>query len=84
LCKLSEDSKAWADMPDDDTDIELNLRGLAWAKGAKQGRIDPAGADEHWKTAHTALNRIREAFAKKKLKPYTFFHRGSNRGQDGK
>lgn len=118
-CWLSSDSKAWTDMPDDDTDIELKLRGLAWGDGAKcrtlvynltvplfgnnvdlclfhcssdelckqvygtpsayvalgelKGGIDPAGADEHWKTARTALNRIRQAFAKEKLKPHAFF-----------
>jgi hypothetical protein len=43
----------------------------AWAE--LKGGIDPAGADEHWKTARTALNRIHEAFAKQKLKPHTFF-----------
>jgi hypothetical protein len=43
------------------------------AFGELKGGIDPAGADEHWKTARTALNRIREAFAKKRLKPHTFF-----------
>ncbi len=93
---LSSDSKVWADMPEDDTDIELKLRGLAWgdaksrtlvynltvplfgnnvdlclfqcssdqiskeihatpcayvALGELKGGIDPAGADEHWKTA---------------------------------
>ncbi len=112
-------SKAWADMPADDADIELNLRGLSWgdgpncrtliynltvplfgnnvdlclfhcgaggmckevhrtpsayvALGELKGGIDPAGADEHWKTARTALSRIREAFAKQKPKPHTFF-----------
>lgn len=30
--------------------------------GELKGGIDPAGADEHWKTANTALNRIRDAF----------------------
>ena len=25
--------------------------------------IDPAGADEHWKTGNSALNRIRSSFA---------------------
>lgn len=30
--------------------------------GELKGGIDPAGADEHWKTGNTALNRIREAF----------------------
>ncbi len=31
--------------------------------GELKGGIDPAGADEHWKTAATALRRIRDAFA---------------------
>ena len=43
------------------------------ALGELKGGIDPAGADEHWKTARTALNRIHVAFAKQKLKPHTFF-----------
>lgn len=30
--------------------------------GELKGGIDPAGADEHWKTANTALSRIRNAF----------------------
>lgn len=30
--------------------------------GELKGGIDPAGADEHWKTGNTALVRIREAF----------------------
>lgn len=30
--------------------------------GELKGGIDPAGADEHWKTGNTALNRIRKAF----------------------
>lgn len=32
------------------------------ALGELKGGIDPAGADEHWKTANSALNRIRTAF----------------------
>lgn len=43
------------------------------ALGELKGGIDPAGADEHWKTANSALNRIRTSFNKKKLKPQTFF-----------
>ena len=31
--------------------------------GELKGGIDPAGADEHWKTGNTALTRIRTAFA---------------------
>lgn len=31
--------------------------------GELKGGIDPAGADEHWKTANTALERIRTTFA---------------------
>lgn len=30
--------------------------------GELKGGIDPAGADEHWKTANTALERIRTSF----------------------
>lgn len=43
------------------------------ALGELKGGIDPAGADEHWKTANSALDRIRSAFRKKRLKPSTFF-----------
>lgn len=31
--------------------------------GELKGGIDPAGADEHWKTGNSALNRIRSSFA---------------------
>ena len=119
-CKwLHSESNAWSDLPEDDADIELHLRGLCWesrgksrtvvynltvpffrnnvdlclfdcraedldrekykepglyiALGELKGGIDPAGADEHWKTARTALDRIHKAFAKHKLKPHTFF-----------
>lgn len=112
-------SRKWLDMTDDDSDIELSLRGLSWqngtgnrtliynltvplvknnvdlclfnllpteveaseyktpetyiALGELKGGIDPAGADEHWKTARTALDRIREAFSKAGVMPHTFF-----------
>lgn len=36
--------------------------------GELKGGIDPAGADEHWKTASTALSRVREAFAAYSIK----------------
>lgn len=121
---LHSTNNTWAQMTDDDSDIELYLRGLSWQKGKQprtliynltvpmvknnvdlcllkcslndlamkelskavynspdlyialgelKGGIDPAGADEHWKTARTALNRIHEAFAKLGFKPHTFF-----------
>lgn len=112
-------SRKWVEMTDDDSDIELYLRGLSWqsengtrtliynltvpliknnvdmclfnltsdaiehakyktvksyiALGELKGGIDPAGADEHWKTARAALDRIRNAFAKAGTSPYTFF-----------
>ncbi len=34
------------------------------ACGELKGGIDPAGADEHWKTAASALDRIRQRFSK--------------------
>lgn len=43
------------------------------ALGELKGGIDPAGADEHWKTANTALSRIREAFLKMGHSPQLFF-----------
>ena len=42
------------------------------ALGELKGGIDPAGADEHWKTANTSLQRIRDAFSETK-KVKTFF-----------
>lgn len=43
------------------------------ALGELKGGIDPAGADEHWKTARTALQRVRASFAAHELYPQTFF-----------
>lgn len=43
------------------------------ALGELKGGIDPAGADEHWKTANSALERIRKAFSDKNCNPKTFF-----------
>ena len=43
------------------------------ALGELKGGIDPAGADEHWKTANSALNRIRNSFWQESLKPNIFF-----------
>jgi type II restriction enzyme len=41
--------------------------------GELKGGIDPAGADEHWKTGNSALNRIRDAFARKRRPILTSF-----------
>jgi hypothetical protein len=43
------------------------------ALGELKGGIDPAGADEHWKTAQAALIRIRQAFTDAGHSPLTFF-----------
>lgn len=43
------------------------------ALGELKGGIDPAGADEHWKTAHAALHRIRQGFGRASFTPRTFF-----------
>lgn len=43
------------------------------ACGELKGGIDPAGADEHWKTARTSLYRIKKIFKEKKLNINTFF-----------
>lgn len=119
----------WAEMTDDDSDIELSLRGLSWksenrnrtliynltvplvknnvdmclftldanelqtsgygnpdsyiALGELKGGIDPAGADEHWKTARTALDRIRTSFSKAGYLPHTLLCGSSGRKEDG-
>lgn len=39
-------------------------KGNYLAFGELKGGIDPAGADEHWKTANSALGRIRTAFGR--------------------
>lgn len=46
---------------------------LYLAAGELKGGIDPAGADEHWKTARTSLERIRAAFIEKNHPIHTFF-----------
>jgi hypothetical protein len=38
-----------------------------------KGGVDPAGAYEHWKTAKTALDRIKNAFKKNDFSPKLFF-----------
>jgi len=57
----------------DELDEAIQLPKLYLALGELKGGIDPAGADEHWKTANSALNRIRSAFHQKDLNPSTFF-----------
>ncbi len=43
------------------------------ALGELKGGIDPAGADEHWKTAKTAIDRIVKAFKSQKQFPSIFY-----------
>lgn len=55
-----------------DGDLENPLDYLAC--GELKSGIDPAGADEHWKTAKSALARIRDNFNQRKINPpYLFF-----------
>ncbi len=64
LCLFNLDPEELADYKSTEAYVAL---------GELKGGIDPAGADEHWKTARTALDRIREAFSKEGYSPYTFF-----------
>lgn len=50
----------------------LKKRSNYLACGELKGGIDPAGADEHWKTANSALGRIRRSFPSDR-KPKLFF-----------
>lgn len=52
--------------------LGLNNREDYVACGELKGGIDPAGADEHWKTASTALGRIRGSFPGR-VPPALFF-----------
>ena len=51
----------------------LNVPERYLALGELKGGIDPAGADEHWKTANSALQRIHSSFNKINKNPYRFF-----------
>ena len=46
--------------------VKYNDRAIMF--GELKGGIDPAGADEHWKTGNTALGRIRSAFQNYNIK----------------
>ncbi len=59
--------------PDEITPETYRIPERFIAFGELKGGIDPAGADEHWKTAQTALTRIRTAFANRDLSPDLFF-----------
>ncbi len=56
-----------------DVDENMKIPQSYLALGELKGGIDPAGADEHWKTASKALTRIREAFAAQQAHPQTVF-----------
>jgi type II restriction enzyme len=58
---------------DDLSKATYNLPGSYITLGELKGGIDPAVADEHWKTARSALSRIKTGFAKAKLTLHTFF-----------
>ena len=58
---------------DEDQAIVVQNPARYVALGELKGGIDPAGADEHWKTAGSALARIREAFRKQVLNPPIFY-----------
>ena len=54
-------------------DVALRNPGAFIALGELKGGIDPAGADEHWKTARAALTRIHAAFSDAEAYPHLFF-----------
>ena len=65
LCLLNCEKDRWTDA--------LNSPSAFLALGELKGGVDPAGADEHWKTAKTALNRIESAFSNSEAYPLLFF-----------
>jgi hypothetical protein len=73
LVKNNVDLCLFKGRPETITREALDQPQLYLALGELKGGIDPAGADEHWKTARSALNRIRAAFARQGYQPQTFF-----------
>lgn len=71
LCLLNCDSSSLSTQQKIRNIYETNE--LYLALGELKGGIDPAGADEHWKTANTALKRIGRAFGEKAFSPMLFF-----------
>lgn len=65
ICLFSATPKEYADI--------LNHPEKSLLYGELKGGIDPAGADEHWKTGNTALNRIRTSFSNINIPVKTIF-----------
>lgn len=57
ICLFNADIETFANKQ-----IAKNCTDSAIMFGELKGGIDPAGADEHWKTGNSALERIRSAF----------------------
>ena len=51
----------------------LNRPEIIIALGELKAGFDPAGADERWKTANSALDRIRKGFRAITKQPQLFF-----------
>jgi type II restriction enzyme len=67
ICLFNADVKAY------DNGKIVNVPKKIIMLGELNGGIDPAGADEHWKTGNSALNRIRTIFAENELTIETSF-----------
>lgn len=65
ICLISSSPDEWADA--------MKVASNYVALGELKGGIDPAGADEHWKTARSALDRITTGFSKEGCEIETFF-----------
>lgn len=66
LCLLNGSHEAFSSK-------SLELPSDFLALGELKGGIDPAGADEHWKTGNSALGRIRLGFSRRRCYPLLFF-----------
>jgi type II restriction enzyme len=64
-------------LKDLDKNFDIEKPELYLSCGELKGGIDPAGADEHWKTANFALDRIRKSFNEKNLIVPDLFFIGS-------
>ncbi len=73
LVQKNIDVSLLASGPEDALQKAYKVPNAYLALGELKGGIDPSGADEHWKTANTALSRVRGAFTGAGCFPRTFF-----------
>ena len=73
MCVFNCSFEDYHDKASNGVEATKNIPQSYVALGELKGGIDPAGSDEHWKTARSALVRIQRAFSSRDLTPNLFF-----------